>query len=401
MTHSNDEKGKVLMVGPMPPPGQYVGGIGVLLSQILECWDLPYEVAFCNTESIKRDYASTGKLSVRNVRRFVRNATHLLRTVRRERPCLVHYHTSRHAALLKDLLIAALLRSLGRCRVVGHVHHASYPTLLVGDSRRARLFQVRLIARLFDRTVLMSESIRRELTAVLPANERHRFETRTRVVYNFTTLPALEPLLRRESGPLNLLFIGNVGRAKGIFELLAMAASVLAGAPGSLQLVLAGPFDSPSVGDEVMAVIREKGLTDHVKLPGQVSGEAKETLFRTADVFVLPSHAEGVPLSMLEAMSYALPVVATSVGGIPEVLADGEAGMLVPPRDVQALCQAIRKLSGSAELRARMGQCGRKRVEHRHAPDQFLRAVEAIYNEVLVPEAPFRAGDSQPAVRRR
>jgi glycosyltransferase involved in cell wall biosynthesis len=383
--HPQDQ-GEVLLVGPLPPPGQYVGGIAVLLSQILRCWDLPYKVAFYNTESVKRDYASTGRLSVENLRRLVLNATSLLRTVRRHRPCLVHYHTSRHAALLKDLIIVAVLRSLGRCRVIGHIHHASYATLLVGKSRWGRVLQIRLMARLFDRIVLMSKGIKGELAAALPVLEQSRFEAKARVVYNFTDLPVLASRGSPEARPLSLLFIGNVGRSKGVFELLAAVERLLGDMSGRLQLVVMGPFDSPSVGEEVEAVIRKARLTEGVRLTGQVSGEAKEAFFRAADVFVLPSHAEGVPLSMLEAMAYALPVVATSVGGIPEVLPDGEAGLLVEPGDVEGLCDAIRKLSGSVELRNRLGQCGRSRVERWHTPDRFLRAMETIYGEVLNPE---------------
>ncbi len=394
-------QGAVLHVGPLPPPGQYVGGIAVLLSQILQCWDLPYRVAFYNTESVKRDYATTGKLSFQNVRRLVRNAANLLRTVRRERPCLVHYHTSRHAALLKDLIIVALLKSLGRCRVVGHVHHASYGTLLVGDSRRARVFQINLMARLFDRIVLMSNSIKRELATALPSRQRTRFEAKSRVVYNFTTPPAQAPDRRPEPRALSLLFIGNVGRSKGVFELLAAAERLLDGAPGSLHVVVAGPFDSPRVGEEITDVIRKARLADQVTLTGQVSGAGKEALYRAADVLVLPSHAEGVPLSMLEAMSYALPVVATSVGGIPEVLPDGEAGFLVEPGDVEGLCRAIRKLNRSPELRTKMGQCGRTRVERWHTPDRFLRALETIYQEVLNSGVPLEAAQHGAMAGRR
>jgi glycosyltransferase involved in cell wall biosynthesis len=148
------------------------------------------------------------------------------------------------------------------------------------------------------------------------------------------------------------------------------------------RFVLAGPFDSPAVGLEVRRRIEYAGLTEWVKLIGPVAGEQKAALFRHADGFVLPSYGEGLPISMLEAMSYGLPVVATRVGGIPEVLRDGEAGILVQPGDVEGLCAALNSLCSSGPMRERMGRCGRACVERAHTPAKFLRELEAIYNEL-------------------
>src|SRR5690348_7843939 len=142
---------KILMVAPMPTPGTYIGGIAVLLSHLLEHWNLPYDVLTYNTNLGPRDYGSVNKVNTANIRRFFRNARGLRTIARRERPDIVHFHTSRHLAMLKDLLLVAVLKANCRCKVVGHIHHASYPSLLVGASNTARGLQLQLLMASFDR----------------------------------------------------------------------------------------------------------------------------------------------------------------------------------------------------------------------------------------------------------
>ena len=382
MVQKNVNHKKVLMVGPLPTAGNYVGGIGVISSQILEHWNLPYDIVTYNTNTILRDFGSANRLNFTNVCKFFRDGIQLVSIIRNERPDIVHFHTSRHRALLKDLLLVGLIRIFGHCRVVGHIHHASYSTLLVGDSEWGRLVQIKWLMAAFDRIVLMSEGIKQTLASRLSPASRARFDYKTKVLYNFTSLPG-----QTDHGPRavpakpTLFFIGNVGRFKGIFDLLNCA-DALKRAGVKFEVVLAGPFDSPHEGERIKKLIESLNLSDSVKLIGPVSSAAKGDLFAAADIFVLPSYGEGVPLSMLEAMSYGLPVVATAVGGIPEILNGEEAGFLVPPGDVDALKAAVQKLILSSDLRREMGKKGRERIEEFHRLETFLERLGSIYQEL-------------------
>lgn len=377
--HSSERK--VLMVAPMPTPGTYIGGIAVLLSHLLEHWNLPYEVLTYNTNLGPRDYGSVNKVNTANIRRFVRNAKGLRALARRERPDIVHFHTSRHFAMLKDLLLVGVLKANCRCKVVGHIHHASYPSLLVGNSKAGRLLQLQMVMASFDRLILMSESIRRELSLKLNASSLRRFKAKARVIHNFIPLPQLLSPSSERFKPVTLFFIGNVGPQKGIHDLIECAGD-LKRAGMCFELVLAGPFDSAVFGERLKQRVADLGLGEMVRFTGPVLGGQKAALFQAADIFVLPSYGEGIPVSMLEAMSYGLPVVATSVGGIPEVLPNQELGFLVKPGDVPALSSALQTLIGSGELRRTMGRLGRKRVEDFHSPRRFLGQLEAIYGDL-------------------
>jgi glycosyltransferase involved in cell wall biosynthesis len=378
---------KILMVAPMPTPGTYIGGIAVLLSHLIEQWNLPYELVTYNSNVGARDYASVNRLNATNVRRFFTNAVGLQRAVRRERPHIVHFHTSRHLAMLKDLLLVAVLKASCKCKVVGHVHHASYPTLLVGGSSMGRAVQLRLLMTAFDRMILMSDSIKQELSRTLSPSGQQRFEAKARVLHNFAPLPDFHECSNGHAGPVTLFFIGNVGQQKGIHDLIEAAGELKRIGLG-FRLVLAGPFDSPAEGERMRNRATILGLSDWIQFTGPVLGTQKSTLFRNADIFVLPSYSEGVPLSMLEAMSYRLPVVATRVGGIPEILAHGQMGLLIEPGNVTGLTAALRKLLLSTELRRKMGGAGRERAESFHSPARFQRALEGIYRELSEAPAP-------------
>lgn len=126
------------------------------------------------------------------------------------------------------------------------------------------------------------------------------------------------------------------------------------------------------------------GLSDAVVFTG-IRRDVPEIL-ALLDVFVLPSLWEGLPIALLEAMAAGLPVVATRVGGVPEVVEDGVTGLLVPPRDPDALAEAITRLLRDPDLRCKMGQAGRERVESEFSVEKMVRKTETLYEEVLTHE---------------
>jgi len=140
-----------------------------------------------------------------------------------------------------------------------------------------------------------------------------------------------------------------------------------------LSIVGDGPL-LPAVREQVNSL----GLDDAVWLPGARADIG--ALLQTFSVFALPSLAEGTPVSMLEAMACGLPVVASNVGGIPEVVDDGVQGLLVPVGDVDALARALARYAMDSRLRERHGHAGRARVEDRFSMRAMLTAYGALYD---------------------
>ena len=123
------------------------------------------------------------------------------------------------------------------------------------------------------------------------------------------------------------------------------------------------------------------GIADRVLLLGH--RDDVPALLASCDVFVLPSLYEGLPLSVLEAMASARPVVATDVAGSNEVVRHAESGLLVPPADPRALADAIRRVLSDRVEAERLARAGRARVEREFSVERMVRGVEAVYDQVL------------------
>jgi glycosyltransferase involved in cell wall biosynthesis len=171
---------------------------------------------------------------------------------------------------------------------------------------------------------------------------------------------ATAPLLRigrerhADSGaPLRIVFLGCLEKFKGIYDLLGALVALHADPRmPRFELALAGDGSERRAAEEF---VRQRGLESVVTFLGWVRGDDKLRLLASSSVFVLPSHTEGLPNAMIEAMAAALPVVVTPVGSIPDVIRDGMNGRIVPPKDPVALAQALGELIRDAEARSRLG----------------------------------------------
>jgi glycosyltransferase involved in cell wall biosynthesis len=194
---------------------------------------------------------------------------------------------------------------------------------------------------------------------------------RVEVIPNGVELP--ERTADPSRSPARGIVVANLIAYKGHADLVEALA--LLDSPPSLCLVGEGPER-----ESLTELIDARGLGHVVTLAGAVPDA--RALLADYQFAVLPSHAEGMPNAVLEAMAAGLPVVATSVGGVPEVLPDGVAGVLVPPHDPAALAAAVERLAGDPNLRQAMGAAGR-RAAVRLSMDECAARHEAVYRTLL------------------
>jgi glycosyltransferase involved in cell wall biosynthesis len=177
--------------------------------------------------------------------------------------------------------------------------------------------------------------------------------------------------------PARIAFVGRLTREKGAFDLLE-AVALLRTAHPQVRLELAGDGDA----DAIVRRAYELGIGDRVLVRGWCAAPQRDRLLARAGVFALPSHAEGLPLSLLEAMSAGCPVVASNVGGIPDLVRDGETGLLVEAHAPAALARALARLLDDRELAARLGGSGQVVVARRHSPAAAVERIGDIYREL-------------------
>ena len=174
-----------------------------------------------------------------------------------------------------------------------------------------------------------------------------------------------------------LVSVARMSPQKDHFSLI-QAFSMAASRNSQLRLLLVG--DGP-LRPEVEAQVRALDLEDKVRFLG-VRTDVPEIL-AAADAFILSSQWEGNPLSVMEAMAAGKPVIATAVGGVPELVQDGKSGVLVPPGDVEALAEAILRLAGDAHLRRQLGQEASKQAKERFDVSVMVKGYAALYEQLL------------------
>lgn len=179
-----------------------------------------------------------------------------------------------------------------------------------------------------------------------------------------------------------VLFVGRLRTRKAVAVLLEGFAHLLEAAPGA-QLILAGDGEHRATLERRAEAL---GITAATRFLGAVARAQLDPWYRAADIFCLPSTYEGFPVAILEAMAAGLPVVATSVSGIPEAIEDGVTGLLVEPEDASGLAQALGQLAHDAALRSEMGRNARRSLRQKFS----IETVAAAYLEhfeTLLPEA--------------
>lgn len=176
-----------------------------------------------------------------------------------------------------------------------------------------------------------------------------------------------------------ILFVGRIEKDKGIYELLD-AFSTLKSKGHNLHLILLGNCVESDVKSKISSLT---ALKNKIHVIGEQPHREVFNWLKSADLFVLPSYHEGLPNAILEAMSCGLPVVSTKIGGIPEIVEDGNTGILVNPKDSDALANAIDYLIKNDELARKMGKTGRDKVEQKFSWQQNAREIVQIYNKVL------------------
>lgn len=175
-----------------------------------------------------------------------------------------------------------------------------------------------------------------------------------------------------------LLFLGRLGKRKGIYDLLNVVTSHKFEFKDKLKLILGGDGDI----DKIAEIIRKNELNDIVQYKGWVNGKDKIDLLNYADAYILPSYNEGLPISILEAMSYSLPIISTNVGGIPEILEQNKNGFIMNPGDKDSLYYAIHELMNKPDLCKYMGLSSRTKVKE-HLPTYVEQKLSEIYLNIL------------------
>jgi glycosyltransferase involved in cell wall biosynthesis len=270
-------------------------------------------------------------------------------------PAVAHVNVTGRGSTLRKLALTAVARAVGLPYLL-HVHDYDY----AAEYRRSGARKQALIRGMFRgaaRTLVLGSEVQRELVALLQLPPGQVV-----VLPNAVPEPKRKPEPARHAGgatagaPCHLVFLGYLSARKGVPELLqALASPALIGRPWRATLAGGGPVD------EYRRQADALGLGGRIAFPGWLDQNAAAALCADADALVLPSHAEGLAMSVLEGLAHGLAVIATPVGAHAEVIEPELSGLLVPPGDAAALARALARVIDDGALRARLQAGARRR----------------------------------------
>ena len=274
---------------------------------------------------------------------------------------IVHIHLGLRPSMMRKYPFFLLSRALGK-KIVVHLHCGSQL-----DSIWNRKYS-RVITSA-NRALVLSESIRKDVLSLIG----DEYSDKVRVLYN----PAGQSPASFEGRKDRILFAGLLIPEKGCFDLIEAFAQLAGRFPG-WRLVLAGD----GMKDKCRALAEQLGVGALTDLPGWVDTDEMSRLYSEAAIFCLPSYAEGLPMSILEAWSNGLPVVCTPVGAVPEVAEDGRNAVFVTPGDTAELALRLSSLMGDRTLRNNMGARSLVSAQTMFSPAAICRQLAEIYNNL-------------------
>lgn len=282
---------------------------------------------------------------------------------------LLHVHVAERASTFRKAIVTLIALML-RKPIILHAHGPEF-RLFYSKSPQFLKQWISWIFGKSDRFIVLSESWKNYYI-----NDVGLQPEQVIVLPNPAKIPAQVP---HHSTPLvSFVFLGRIGQRKGSFDLIEAYANLPTEDKSRSQLILAGDGDVTQAQSSIASL----NLSNYITVFDWLDSEQRDALLAKADVFVLPSYNEGLPMSIIEAMSWGLPIITTPVGGIPELVTHNKNGILVNPGDIQQLSAAMQSLINNENLRLSLGSNARKSVTHLDVKYYFDR-LDEIYHAVL------------------
>lgn len=281
---------------------------------------------------------------------------------------IVHIHGSSNGSFYRKYLLFLMVKYVFRKKVVYHMHGGGYNRFYDGAGRVLKAFIVHFVNQA-DAVICLSKSWKAYFSA--------HFNPKTLRIIN-NPIELLVELRWEKINTIHFLFLGKICNQKGVFDLLNIIKENKAAFVDKALFTFGGNGEIERLVDFVV----QNNLETLVRFEGWVSGPLKHKLLSNSNVYILPSYVEGLPISILEAMNYGLPVISTRVGGIPEILFDNINGFLVTPGDKLAIKKAIDYFIDQPTEILKMGLKAKKSCSG-FAIGAILPHLERLYGELL------------------
>jgi glycosyltransferase involved in cell wall biosynthesis len=290
-----------------------------------------------------------------------------IRICLKQKPDILHIHSSFGASFYRKAVFI-YIGKLFKIAVINHIHGAEFDTFYENASPLKKKI-VRKVYSKHDVTVVLSQEWKKKFQEIVSKES-------VIVLENFAPDPeAVYEMKNREN---YILFLGEVGRRKGAYDIPAVVEKIVKERQ-DVKFLVCGNGDIEKVRD----ILIKRNLHQYVEFKGWIDLQEKARVLNMSKVFFLPTYNEGLPMSILEAMAYGIPVVSTEVGGIPSLVSNGENGYIFKPGSIEEFSKAILKLLEQDELSSSIYINNREKIRSYYSLEANLRKVKEIYNRLL------------------
>lgn len=281
---------------------------------------------------------------------------------------IIHIHGASKGSFYRKYIIFSFVHKLFNKKIIYHVHGGGFKDFYLESSKFIQK-RIRYVVNSSDVLLCLSENWRLFFSSA--------FQPKRIEILNNMIIPPEHANEIQIKDELQLLFLGLIGDNKGIFDLLKTLAKNKNLFEGKIKLKIAGNGEVSRLQEAII----NWNLKDMVQFEGWVDSDKKDSLLRSSHIFILPSYKEGLPLSILEAMSYSLPVISSNAGGIPDLIHKYKNGILVDAGNKEEIKEAILKLINNQDLIRIYSERSAKGVVDFY-PHSVLKTLFSIYHEL-------------------
>lgn len=277
---------------------------------------------------------------------------------------IIHIHMSSRGSFYRKSLFILKSYKMNK-KIILHIHGSEFEKFYKDECNAILKKYVRNIFRKCNKIIALSD----EWKLILSEIEN---ENKIEVLYN--SIEIKENKNSKDYSKKKILFLGRIGQRKGVYDILEVAPQIIYKHP-DVEFIIAGDGEV----DKFRKLCEKKQINKNVNILGWTAGDKKIELLNEATVYLLPSYNEGMPISILEAMSYRLPIVSSNIGGIPQLVTDGEEGYLFNAGDVSELVRILDKILSDSKLREHLGTNSFNKVSEKFNLEKNISMLYEIY----------------------
>ena len=346
---------KVLMVGPSRNAN---GGMTTVVNNYFES---------SLKDKVNLKYIATtidGHIFIRLIYNFIAYIK-ILSYLLIKRVDIVHIHMASRGSFYRKSLIVKLSKFLCK-KVIIHLHGAGFTEFYEDESNDKQKKYINDIFFMADQVVVLSTEWKSKILSW--------FECNISILENGVFVPNKN---QYNPSSKNIVLLGRLNERKGTYDLLNIVNEVVEKF-NDVRFILAGDGDLKKLNNK----ITELEINKYIDVLGWINEEKREEILKNTLIYVLPSYNEGMPMSVIEAMSYGIPTISTWVGGIPQLIDNNESGFLIQPGDIEDLKDKIIILLENNSLRQAMSDKGYKKINERFNLENQISQLISIYNSL-------------------